>query len=278
MAAATFGVKVDEETKNQWDSIIEQLALQGENKGDTMARVFKIVEDNMDSEKLRTGGADVQALDSALSHLRSMYVALVGGREELAASYEEKINKIKDAKDKAEVSFLEQIETLKFNLAEAEKKQAEAVQSAAAAMKDRDAAIQQSNSQKELADSTKRNNDMLVNEITELKENLNGYSELKSSEAKLKETLVSLERTLEDTQKESKRALKDAESEYKHALENALNTAALENQKVIAAKDKETNNSLREADKKIAKLEAQVELLQAQIMELKNIGTKTDTL
>jgi chromosome segregation ATPase len=268
--ASTFGVKVEDEVKASWDSIIEKMAQPGETKGDTLARIFALAEDQLDSERLKTGGADVEALDATLSHLRSMFVALVGGKAELAASYEEKVQQVKESKDKAEIAYLDQIAKLKSELGDAGQIVSDAERDVASAIKDRDNAVKQAQSQADLAASTKKNNEMLVNEVTTLKEQLSGYAALKESEASLKASLSESERHVAELQKEMQRSLKELEAEYNHKLEQAHSAAALETEKALAKKDKETDAVLKDSYIKIAKLEAQVEMLNNQLLELKN--------
>ena len=265
MGTKPYAIRVDEEMIAKFDSILEKMAFAGEQKGDTFARIFKIAEEQMDSETLKAGGADVEGLDAALSHLRSLYVALVGTRQELITVYEEKMAKIKEAKDKAETAFLEQLSAVKSELAESAARMNEASSIADMARKDMDNAIAQAKAQGELAEATKKTNDMLISELTAAKEQLTEYASLKAIEADLREKLAEANRNIEEVKKEASRASEEAEKALANAIEKEKAAADLSLEKALSKAEKEHDRELRERDKIIAKLEAQVELLQGQL-------------
>ena len=97
-----FAVSASEEIINQGNALLEKLQKPGDKKGDTLKHLFEIVEANIDTDQMQQGGIDTRKLDASLSNIRSMFVSMVGGQEEILASYQAKIDNIKALKDKLE--------------------------------------------------------------------------------------------------------------------------------------------------------------------------------
>lgn len=257
-----FAVSASDEIISQGNSLLEKLQQPGDKKGDTLKHLFEIVEANLDSEQMKQGNVDVEALDASLNNIRSMFVTSVSGKEELKVSYQTKIDNIKNLKDKLEAELTEKITEAREEKALAESKTEEAARTMEQALKDKKVAEEKAASAEDLTAETRKNNDTLQSELSKAKEQLSGYDTLKKSEFEAKMEVINLRHELEEKEKEYRDALNAKDIECNHQIEQIKATAELEKEKALIAKEREMNEKIRELDRENAKLQALIEQLQ----------------
>lgn len=302
---ANFAVSANEDVITQGRNLLERLAQPGEKQGDVLGRIFDIVEKQEDGETMRQSGIDVQALDSSLANIRTMFLAVATGKEQIVAEKDSKIAEIKALKDKMEKDLRDKLEA-----AEAEKKtaveQAEsAAEVTAQALKDAQAAKEQAETANRLVSEKDRTIATLADKLSAAEAKIRGYDDLMQKEAAAQEQIRELHRTMEaskadheraiaeagreraETEKAaerelsaekeaSKRALAAAEKDHSAAIRelqaqmerkisDAEKDAALAVANAVAAKEREMTAQLRDADKENARLQARVELLEEQL-------------
>lgn len=251
---ANFAVSANEDVITQGRNLLERLAQPGEKQGDVLGRIFDIVEQQEQGETMRQSGIDVQALDSSLANIRTMFLAAATGKEQIVAEKDSKITEIKALKDKMEKDLRDKLEA-----AEAEKKTAvEQVESAAQvtaqALKDAQAAKGQADTANSLVAEKDRTIATLADKLSAAEAKIDGYDTLRQKEAEAQETIKELRRALADAEKDQERRISDAEKDAALAVANA-----------VAAKEREITGLLREAEKENARLQARVEILEEQL-------------
>lgn len=257
-----FAVSASDEIISKGNSLLEKLQKPGDKKGDTLKHLFEIVEANLDSEQMKQGNVDVEALEASLNNIRSMFVTSVSGKEELKVSYQTKIDNIKNLKDKLEAELTEKIAEAKEEKALAEAKAEEATKAMEQAFKDLKVAEEKATREESLTTEIRKNNDTLQSELSKAKEQLSGYDDLKKSEFEAKTEVINLRHDLEEKEKEYKDALKAKDVECNHQIEQIKASAELDKEKALIAKEREMNEKIRELDRENAKLQALIEQLQ----------------
>lgn len=257
-----FAVSASDEIISQGNSLLEKLQRPGDKKGDTLKHLFEIVEANLDSEQMKQGNIDVEALDASLNNIRSMFVTSASGKEELKVSYQAKIDNIKELKDKLEAELTEKIAEAREEKTLAEAKVAEAIKDMEQALKDLKVAEEKATSAEALTAETRKNNDTLQSELSKAKEQLSGYDDLKKSEFEAKTEVINLRHKLQEKEKEYTDSLKAKDVEYNHQIEQIKASAELEKEKALIAQEREMNEKIRELDRENAKLQALIEQLQ----------------
>lgn len=257
-----FAVSASDEIISQGNSLLEKLQKPGDKKGDTLKHLFEIVEANLDSEQMKQGNIDVEALDASLNNIRSMFVTSANGKEELKVSYQAKIDNIKNLKDKLEAELTEKIAEAREEKALAETKAEEATKAMEQAFKDLKVAEGKATSAEALTAETRKNNDTLQSELSKAKEQLSGYDDLKKSEFEAKTEVINLRHKLQEKEIEYTDTLKAKNVEYNHQIEQIKASAELEKEKALIAQEREMNEKIRELDRENAKLQALIEQLQ----------------
>ncbi len=307
---ANFAVSANEDVITRGRNLLERLAQPGEKQGDVLGRIFDIVEKQEDGETMRQSGIDVQALDSSLANIRTMFLAVATGKEQIIAEKDGKIAETKALKDKMEKDLRDKLEA-----AEAEKKaaaeQAEAAAKAAAqAIKDAQAAKEQAETANRLVSEKDRTIATLADKLSAAEAKIKGYDDLMQKEAAAQEQIREIHRTMEaskadheraiaeagreraeaekaaerelSAEKEaSKRALAAAEKDHSAAIRelqaqmerkisDAEKDAALAMANAVAEKEREFATQLRAADKDNARLQARIEILEEQLQAAVN--------
>lgn len=257
-----FAVSASDEIISQGNSLLEKLQKPGDKKGDTLKHLFEIVEANLDSEQMKQGNIDVEALDASLNNIRSMFVTSASGKEELKVSYQAKIDNIKNLKDKLEAELTEKIAEAREEKTLAEAKATEAIKDMEQALKDLKVAEEKATSAEALTAETRKNNDTLQSELSKAKEQLSGYDDLKKSEFEAKTEVINLRHKLQEKEIEYTDNLKAKDVEYNHQIEQIKAAAELEKEKALIAQEREMNERIRELDRQNAKLQALTEQLQ----------------
>ena len=258
---ANFAVSANEDVITQGRNLLERLAQPGEKQGDVLGRIFDIVEQQEQGETIRQSGIDVQALDSSLANIRTMFLAAATGKEQIVAEKDSKIAEIKALKDKMEKDLRDRLEA-----AEAEKKTAverfdSAAKMTAQALKDAQAAKEQADTANSLVTEKDRTIATLADKLSAAEAKIDGYDTLLQKEAEAQETIKELRRALADAEKDQERRISDAEKDAALAVANA-----------VAAKEREITGLLREAEKETARLQARVEILEEQLRAARSVN------
>ena len=258
---ANFAVSANEDVITQGRNLLERLAQPGEKQGDVLGRIFDIVEQQEQGETMRQSGIDVQALDSSLANIRTMFLAAATGKEQIVAEKDSKIAEIKALKDKMEKDLRDRLEA-----AEAEKKTAverfdSAAKMTAQALKDAQAAKEQADTANSLVTEKDRTIATLADKLSAAEAKIDGYDTLLQKEAEAQETIKELRRALADAEKDQERRISDAEKDAALAVANA-----------VAAKEREITGLLREAEKETARLQARVEILEEQLRAARSVN------
>lgn len=267
---ANFAVNAPDEVIAQGKGLLEKLARPGEKQGDVLGRIFKMVEGQQDSETMRQGGIDVQALDASLSNIRTMFLSAVTGKEQVVAAKDEKITEIKTLKDQLEKDFREKLAAARSEKEAAEAVATEAVRAkeqaekeAASAEKVREAAEKTAADKQIIADT-------LAAKLAEAEEKAGGYDKLKASLA-----------AAQDDLRKSVEAAKDAAREAEREKDRAVK----ETSDILQAKITDLQDALRDARSdadaakqtaEVAKATAIAELSEAHRLEVAEIRAKLD--
>jgi len=251
---ANFAVNANDEVITKGRELLERLARPGEKQGDVLGRIFDIVEQQEEGETMRQSGIDVQALDSSLANIRTMFLATVTGKEQIITEKDGKIAEIKELKNKMEKDLRD-----KLDAADAEKKaaaeQAEAAAKAAAqAIKDAQAAKEQAETANRLVSEKDRTIATLADKLSAAEAKIEGYDALVQKEAEAREKIKELYWDIEAGRADHERKISDTKKDAALAVANA-----------VAEKERELSAQLRAADKENARLQARVEILEEQI-------------
>ena len=240
---ANFAVSANEDVITQGRNLLERLAQPGEKQGDVLGRIFDIVEQQEQGETMRQSGIDVQALDSSLANIRTMFLAAATGKEQIVAEKDSKI-----AEKKAAVERFDS-----------------AAKMTAQALKDAQAAKEQADTANSLVTEKDRTIATLADKLSAAEAKIDGYDTLRQKEAEARETIKELRRDIETARADHERALADAEKDRERRISDAEKDAALAVANAVAAKEREITGLLREAEKENARLQARVEILEEQL-------------
>ena len=100
-----FAVAASEEVIRQGNELLSELSKDGVKKEIALSRLFELARENFDGHAMKQGGVDVQALDAALSNIRTMFLAAVTGKEQIVIEKDTQIAEIKELKDKMETDM-----------------------------------------------------------------------------------------------------------------------------------------------------------------------------
>ena len=246
---ANFAVNANDEVITKGRELLERLARPGEKQGDVLGRIFDIVEQQEEGETMRQSGIDVQALDSSLANIRTMFLATVTGKEQIITEKDGKIAEIKELKNKMEKDLRD-----KLDAADAEKKaaaeQAEAAAKAAAlAIKDAQAAKEQAETANRLASEKDRTIATLADKLSAAEAKIKGYDDLMQKEAAAQEQIRELHRTMEASKADHERAIAEAgreRAEAEKAAERELSAEKEASKRALAAAEKDHSAAIRE--------------------------------
>ena len=249
---ANFAVSANEDVITQGRNLLERLAQPGEKQGDVLGRIFDIVEQQEQGETMRQSGIDVQALDSSLANIRTMFLAAATGKEQIVAEKDSKIAEIKALKDKLEKDLRDKLEAADVEKKAAAEQAEAAAKAAAQAIKDAQAAKEQAETANRLVSEKDLTIATLADKLSAAEAKIKGYDDLMQKEAaaqdKIRELQTQVERITSDAQKDTALAVANA----------------------VAEKEREFATQLRAADKENARLQARIEILEEQLQAAVN--------
>lgn len=249
---ANFAVSANEDVITQGRNLLERLAQPGEKQGDVLGRIFDIVEQQEQGETMRQSGIDVQALDSSLANIRTMFLAAATGKEQIVAEKDSKIAEIKALKDKLEKDLRDKLEAADVEKKAAAEQAEAAAKAAAQAIKDAQAAKEQAETANRLVSEKDRTIATLADKLSAAEAKIEGYDDLMQKEAAAQDKIRELQTRVE-------RITSDAQKDTALAVANA-----------VAEKEREFATQLRAADKENARLQARIEILEEQLQAAVN--------
>ena len=255
---ANFAVNASDEVIAKGKDLLEKMANPGEKQGDVLERIFKIVEEHKDGETMKKGGVDIQALDSALSNIRTMFLASVTGREQIVSEKDAKIDEIRTLKDQLEADLRDKLASAEMDKKTAVAQAEAAAKEAAQAVKDADAAKEQAETANRLAAEKDRTIATLAEKLRDAEGKLDGYDDLVGKNAETQEQIRELNRSISDLQKDHAAEIR----ELKTALERQISEAEKDTALAVAEKEREMTALLRESEKEIARLQARIEVME----------------
>ena len=249
---ANFAVSANEDVITRGRNLLERLAQPGEKQGDVLGRIFDIVEQQEQGETMRQSGIDVQALDSSLANIRTMFLAAATGKEQIVAEKDSKIAEIKALKDKLEKDLRDKLEAADVEKKAAAEQAEAAAKAAAQAIKDAQAAKEQAETANRLVSEKDRTIATLADKLSAAEAKIEGYDDLMQKEAAAQDKIRELQTQVE-------RITSDAQKDTALAVANAM-----------AEKEREFATQLRAADKENARLQARIEILEEQLQAAVN--------
>lgn len=254
---ANFAVSCSEEIIERGNNLIAKMA-EGtdEKKGETLNRIFALVEKSMDDIIMRENGVDTRALDATLNEIRTMFASVSNSRERLLAEKDQQIEQLRIEKVNIKNAYDSQLQTLT-----AEKNAA--TQASEKAIKDAENAQKQADTVSSLIIEKEKINSMLTAKLAEADSQLTGYNDLKDSEQKALEQVAELQRKIIQMEKDHSAEISNLTKDASIALERA-----------IAEKEREMQSKVQSAELESAKMSGKIEMLEARIHEL----TSSDTI
>lgn len=248
---ANFAINCSDEIIERGNKLIAKMS-EGtdEKKGETLNRMFALVEKSMDDIVMQSNGVDTKGLDAALSDIRKMFESVSSSRERLLGEKDQQITQLQAEKSALKVTYEGQLEA--SNAA----KEA-ALHAAEKSINDLETVQKQADTAASLAAEKEKINAMLTTRLAESDEKLVGYDDLKSSEKEAKETIADLQRKIDQLQKDHAAEIKDLKKDSDMALERA-----------VAEKERKMQDKLQASELETAKLSGKIEMLEARVKEL----------
>lgn len=271
---ATFAVNASEEQTKKFYELMEKMGADGEKKAETLEKIFRIAADQANGETMKSGGVDVAALDAAQENIRNLFLAAVGGREEIQAQAKREIEEIKAKKDELEADLRGQIAEAKAAREEAEKAAIIAAEKASQAEKEAKAAEETAQAKSDLVAEKDKTILSLTDKLTVAESKVEKYDDLAAKEAEArqenKEIRAEMDRKLSEAQKDAEianqKALRELAAKEAEATDQINKIKAELEQKLSdTKKDAEIakEKALRAVEIENAKLKTIIEMLKS---------------
>lgn len=251
---ANFAVNCSDEIIERGNKLIAKLA-EGtdEKKGETLNRIFDLVEKSMGDATMRANGVDTLALDAALKDIHNMFESVSSSRERLLAEKDKLIEQLQAEKSAMKIDYDSQVQA-----AITDKEAAE--QTAEKSMKDAEAAQKQADTASSLAMEKEKINSMLTAKLAEADSKLVGYDGLKAAEQEAHEQIAELQRQIKQLEKDHTAEISNLKKDADIALERA-----------VSEKEREMQVKIQAAELETAKLSGKIEMLEIRIQELSTV-------
>ena len=191
-----FAVAASDEIIRQGNELLNELSKDGVKKEIALSRLFELARENVSGHALRQGGVDVEALDAALTNIRTMFLSAVTGREQIVIEKDTEIAEIKALKEKMEADLRSQIAGAKEAKEQAEKLASEAQKIGKQAEKDAATAKEQADTASSLVAEKQKINDMLSAKLAEAEAKIENYDTLRSELEEAQKKISELNRTI----------------------------------------------------------------------------------
>ena len=281
---SNFAVAASDEVIRKGNELLEKVAGPGDKKADALDRVFDMAYSLLDDETMKHGGVDVEALDASLASIRSQYLALVDGREQIIAKKDALLREEKDARAKQEAELRNRIEEADSAQKTAEKAAQDASETAERAVREAAAAKDQASSSARLAEEKDNRIHTLEGLLAAAEKKASDCETLQKDKSNAEAKIQVLTLQIRDLQKEHDQQIRDLNkdretqirelsTEMDRRVSDARKAALLAQEKALAAQERELNagfqEQLREADKTTSRLQVIIEGLQEQLARMK---------
>lgn len=167
------------------------------------------------------------------------------------------------SRDKMIVDLQEKVEKMKIDKEKAEQLANVASQDAAQAIKDAKNAKERAEMVEKLVDEKDKTIATLATKVTDSEAKLNEYADLKKAEQKAQECIKEMERIAENQKKDHETEIRELQAEMNRKVVEAEKDAELAVAKAVAEKEREIRDlyeqKLRDADKENARLQVKIE-------------------
>lgn len=290
--------RIDQESADAFRKFCEE---NGMNQAQGFDHMLQVLELNRAKAMVPNSAKDIETFEMHVKKIMESYLQSVEDYNTARESAREEFASALTSKDKTIASLQEKVAQLKADKEIAETTAANADRIADQAVKEASVAKDQAGTALKLAEEKDKTIATLADKLAVAEGKAEGYDELKKSEEAAKGRIIELQkdvenleagferelkankeeadRTLKSTQEASDRKVaelkKDHETEIRELktdmerkISDAQKDAALSCANEVAKKEREMNITIREADKENARLQAQIENLQAKIAEL----------
>lgn len=290
--------RIDQESADAFRKFCEE---NGMNQAQGFDHMLQVLELNRAKAMVPNSAKDIETFEMHVKKIMESYLQSVEDYNTARESAREEFASALTSKDKTIASLQEKVPQLKADKEIAETTAANADRIADQAVKEASVAKDQAGTALKLAEEKDKTIATLADKLAVAEGKAEGYDELKQSEEAAKGRIIELQkdvenleagferelksskeeadRTLKSTQEASDRKVaelkKDHETEIRELktdmerkISDAQKDAALSCANEVAKKEREMNITIREADKENARLQAQIENLQAKIAEL----------
>lgn len=290
--------RIDQESADAFRKFCEE---NGMNQAQGFDHMLQVLELNRAKAMVPNSAKDIETFEMYVKKIMESYLQSVEDYNTARESAREEFASALTSKDKTIASLQEKVAQLKADKEIAETTAANADRIADQAVKEASVAKDQAGTALKLAEEKDKTIATLADKLAVAEGKAEGYDELKKSEEAAKGRIIELQkdvenleagferelkaskeeadRTLKSTQEASDRKVaelkKDHETEIRELktdmerkISDAQKDAALSCANEVAKKEREMNITIREADKENARLQAQIENLQAKIADL----------
>ena len=290
--------RIDQESADAFRKFCEE---NGMNQAQGFDHMLQVLELNRAKAMVQNSATDIETFEMHVKKIMESYLQSVEDYNTARESAREEFASALTSKDKTIASLQEKVAQIKADKEIAETTAANADRIADQAVKEASVAKDQAGTALKLAEEKDKTIATLADKLAVAEGKAEGYDELKKSEEAAKGRIIELQkdvenleagferelkaskeeadRTLKSTQEASDRKVaelkKDHETEIRELkidmerkISDAQKDAALSCANEVAKKEREMNITIREADKENARLQAQIENLQAKIAEL----------
>lgn len=290
--------RIDQESADAFRKFCEE---NGMNQAQGFDHMLQVLELNRAKAMVPNSAKDIETFEMHVKKIMESYLQSVEDYNTARESAREEFASALTSKDKTIASLQEKVAQLKADKEIAETTAANADRIADQAVKEASVAKDQAGTALKLAEEKDKTIATLADKLAVAEGKAEGYDELKKSEEAAKGRIIELQkdvenleagferelkaskeeadRTLKSTQEASDRKVaelkKDHETEIRELktdmerkISDAQKDAALSCANEVAKKEREMNITIREADKENARLQAQIENLQAKIADL----------
>lgn len=290
--------RVDQETADMFRKFCEE---NGMNQAQGFDHMMQVMELNRAKSMVPNSAKDIESFEMYVKKIMESYLKSVEDYNTARERAMEEFSSALTSKDKTIASLQEKNAQLQEDKKAAEQTAISASQTADQAVKEASVAKAQAETASKLADEKDKTIANLADKLSVAEEKAAGYDDLKKSEEAARNKIIELQKDMERLEAESDRKLKvnqaeadrilkatqeganrelaelkkDHETEIRELktdmerkISDAQKDAALSCANEVAKKEREMNMLLRDADKENARLQVQIETLQAKIAEL----------
>lgn len=258
-----FAISAKDEIADRGQETLEKLRINDkETKADLFERMLDLVDTKIENNELKKNGVDTEALDASLSNIRALFISATGGREELKASYDMKLQEIQEQKKITEQKFSDDLKKSNESIKTLQEQLSGLQILKDTAIKNATAMEEKANTAYDLVNELKKSNDKLQQELNGALKDLEALEQTKSDLTSANNRIHELESSLKEKEESSAAALLAKEKEFQMKLE-------LEKEKNRFDKEKAVNDAVKEKESEMLPQIRQMEI-QLAILKDKN--------